>query len=146
MAVVNDGRVEQVGRPGAVFERPASRFVAEFLGRAGFLSGRFADGSVETGIGRLAGATLAGTPDESDGVEVDVLVRPDDLRAVPTEGRGDGTVVGRRYTGPAFVYDVELDTGEEVHCRHNHAVEFGRGRRVSVDLVADHALAWYPAE
>ena len=146
VAVMHDGGIEQVGRPEAVFEHPESRFVAEFLGQAGFLSGRFEDGVVETGIGRLTESMLKGTSDEYDGAAVDVLVRPDDLRAVPTEGRGDGTIVNRTYTGPSFVYDVELDAGEVVHCQHNHAMEFGHDQRVNVDLVADHTLAWYPAE
>ncbi len=146
VAVMYDGAIEQVGRPEVVFEHPESRFVAEFLGQAGFLSGRFEDGVVETGVGRLTDSMLKGISDEYDGAEVDVLVRPDDLRAVPTEGVGDGTIVNRTYTGPSFVYDVELDTGEVVHCQHNHVTEFGHDQRVNVDVVADHTLAWYPSE
>ena len=147
VAVVNDGAIAQVGRPEAVFERPESRFVADFLGRAAFLSGRVADGGVETGLGRLTGSMLESeSEDRDDGAAVDVLVRPDDLRAAPTDGAGDGTTVGRTYTGPSVVYDVELDSGEVVHCRHGHATEFGLDRRVTVDVVADHALAWFPAD
>jgi len=101
--------------------------------------------------------------DEYDGAAVDVLVRPDDLRATPVEtggatdspgasevsgasAAGDGTVVGREYTGPSFVYEVELDSGDLVRCEHNHASEFDLDRRVRVDLTADHTLAWYPTE
>ncbi|MFC6726946.1 ABC transporter ATP-binding protein, partial [Halobium palmae] len=86
VAVMNDGRLEQVGRPESVFEHPESRFVAEFLGQAGFVSGRFEDGSVATGIGRFTESMLEGLSDEYEGAAVDVLVRPDDLRAVPAEG------------------------------------------------------------
>ena len=39
VAVMNDGQIEQVGRPESVFERPESKFVASFLGRASFLEG-----------------------------------------------------------------------------------------------------------
>jgi iron(III) transport system ATP-binding protein len=147
VAVMDDGRVEQVGRPEAVFEHPESRFVADFLGQAGFVSGTFAGGRVETALGTLSVDMLQGLSAEYDGAEVDVLMRPDDLRATAAEDeRGDGRVVNRRYTGPAFVYGVELDTGGVIHCEHNHATEFDLGQRVRVDLVADHTLSWYPAE
>lgn len=147
VAVMHDGAIEQVGRPEAVFEHPESRFVAEFLGQAGFLRGRLGDGRISTGLGTLDISSVNGLTNAYDGAEVDILVRPDDLRAVPAdEGQGEGTIVGRQYTGPSFVYRVELDSGDVVHCQHNHATEFELDQRVRVDLVADHTLAWYPAE
>ena len=149
VAVMNAGHLEQVGSPEEVFEHPESRFVAEFLGQASFLTGRFADGRISTGIGTFRAEMMQGLTADYDGARLDVLVRPDDLRATPCtddERTGNGTLVGRQYTGPSFVYAVELDAGDVVHCEHNHASEFELGRRVAVDLVADHTLAWYPAE
>ncbi|MFB6131524.1 MAG: ABC transporter ATP-binding protein [Salinigranum sp.] len=146
VGVMHDGRLEQIGRPEEVFEHPESRFVAEFLGQAGFVTGRYEDGRIETGLGTLGTAMLQGLTEEYDGADLDVLVRPDDLRAVPTEGDGDGQIVARQYTGPSFVYGIELNSGDVVHCQHNHATEFDLDQRVNVDLVADHTLAWYPAE
>ncbi|WP_313691278.1 ABC transporter ATP-binding protein [Halorarum halobium] len=145
VAVMHDGTLQQVGRPEAVFEHPESRFVAEFIGQASFLPGRFEGGSVETALGTLDEELLQGLTPDYDGADVDVLVRPDDLEAVPAGGDGDGVIVGRTYTGPSFVYDVELDGGRVVRCEHNHATEFALDRRVTVELVADHTLAWYPA-
>jgi len=147
VAVMHDGRIEQVGRPEEVFEHPESRFVASFLGQAGFLRARFSDGRAATGIGQLEADVINGLSPAYDGAAIDVLVRPDDLRAVPADpDSGDGTIVGRKYTGPSFVYRVALDSGDVVHCQHNHATEFELDQRVRVDLVADHTLAWYPAE
>jgi ABC-type Fe3+/spermidine/putrescine transport system ATPase subunit len=79
VAVFRDGRIEQLGSPLAVYDRPANRFVAEFIGDSNFFSGR-ADparpGVVELdkiGAVRVApGATAAG--------EVDVMIRPERLR------------------------------------------------------------------
>ncbi|MFD1633057.1 ABC transporter ATP-binding protein [Haloplanus ruber] len=149
VAVMNDGHIEQVGRPEAVFEHPKSRFVADFLGQASFLTGRLAENNIETGLGTLSADLLQGLTADYDGARIDVLVRPDDLRATPCDDdrrTGNGTLVGRQYTGPSFVYGVELDTGDVVHCEHNHSTEHELGERVTVDLVADHTLAWYPAE
>jgi len=145
VAVMNDGRIEQVGRPETVFERPESKFVASFLGRAAFLEGELRDGNVETGVGRFDAITLEGYDTVYDGAPVDVLVRPDDLRATPASPElADGVIVSRQYVGPSFVYRVELDTGDAVHCLHNHVEEFDLDQPVTVELTADHPLAWYP--
>ncbi|TKX45429.1 ABC transporter ATP-binding protein [Halorubrum sp. SD690R] len=145
VAVMSDGRIEQVGRPESVFERPESKFVASFLGRASFLEGELRDGKVDTGIGRFDAVTLEGYDTVYDGAPVDVLVRPDDLRATPaTSELADGVVTSRQYVGPSFVYRVELDSGEAVHCLHNHVEEFDLDEPVSLELTADHPLAWYP--
>ncbi|SNR35249.1 ABC transporter ATP-binding protein [Halorubrum vacuolatum] len=145
VAVMHDGRLEQIGRPEEVFERPESKFVASFLGRASFLTGHLREGKVETGVGRFNAAALEGYNTVYDGTPVDVLVRPDDLRATPTDPEvADGVVVSRQYVGPSFIYRVELDSGEVVHCLHNHVEEFSLDQPVGVDLVADHPLAWYP--
>ncbi len=147
VAVMHDGSIEQIDRPELVFEHPQSRFVADFLGQAGFVSGRLSDGLIETELQTLHAGMLKGLSAEYDGAAVDILVRPDDLRAIPAEnGEGNGRIVTREYTGPAFVYGVELDSGELVHCQHNHAADFDLDQRVRVDLTADHTLAWFPAE
>jgi ABC-type Fe3+/spermidine/putrescine transport system ATPase subunit len=91
VAVLNAGRLEQAGAPDELYERPASLFVATFVGRANVFRG-------------LAARTLAGSGDAI------VVVRPERLRF------GDaglpGVVRERRYTGAAAFFLVESDTGE----------------------------------
>jgi len=145
VGVMNDGRLQQIGSPESIFERPASRFVATFLGQASFLSARVAGDSLVTDLGRIDADRCAGL-DAPDGSTVDVLVRPDDLRAAPTDGAGDGRIVRRQYQGPAFVYRVELSDGNTVHCLHNHTENFEVGEPVTVEIAADHSLSWYPSE
>ena len=144
VGVMHDGRLEQVGRPEAVFEAPDSRFVASFLGQASFLVGDVEGGAVETPLGRLAADRLRDPP--VDGTDVAVLARPDDLVVTSAEiPETNGQVTGRQYTGPIFIYQVELDDGTEVGCQHNHVEDFEVGERVRVELDAGHPLAWYPA-
>lgn len=145
VAVMQNGHVEQVGRPETVFEHPESRFVASFLGKASFLSGQISDGTVNTSIGTYSTEILKGLTEEYDGASVDVLVRPDDLRAQLASNEGNGHIVHRQYNGPSFVYRVELENGDVVHCEHNHAEEITLGESVRVELDADHSLAWYPS-
>jgi len=145
VAIMNDGHVEQVGDPAEVFENPESKFVASFLGQASFLSARVAGDTIETGMGTFETTRLNGPVEAYNGATVDVLVRPDDLRAVPSaESTADGYVTQRQYNGPSFVYRVTLHSGDVVHCLHNHSESFEPGEPVEIDLTADHPLAWYP--
>jgi iron(III) transport system ATP-binding protein len=147
VAVMNDGQIEQVGEPESVFEDPRSRFVAGFLGRASFLPGRVEGESVETPLGPIQTARLNGPVEAYDRAGIDVLVRPDDLRAVPAnDASADGRIVNRQYIGPNFIYSVELDSGDTLRCLHNHVETFEHRLPVAIDIVADHPLAWYPAE
>jgi len=146
VAIMKDGAIAQIGNPGEVFENPESRFVASFLGQASFLSARVTD-RLETGLGSFGLELLNGPIEAYDGAMIDVLVRPDDLQAMPaSEPQADGYVVHRQYNGPNFIYRVELHSGDVVHCMHNHVETFEAGQPVEVDLAADHELAWYPAE
>ena len=145
VAVLNDGHVAQAGSPEQLFQHPESRFVASFLGQASFVDAEVRPDCIETGLGCIDPADLAGPIDAYDGTHIQVLVRPDDLRATPApEDDADGRIVRRQYNGPTFVYRVELRSGDTVHCMHNHVEEFAVGDPVAVDLAADHRLAWYP--
>src|SRR6056297_2607741 len=147
VAVMHDGRIEQVGRPEAVFQRPTSRFVAGFLGHASFLSGSVDGDDVETPIATIDRDRIYGFAPEYDDAEIDVLVRPDDLLAVSAdEDDADGRITYRRYLGPSVLYRVELDTGDTIECMHNHSETHDLDARVSVTLTADHELAWFPAD
>jgi iron(III) transport system ATP-binding protein len=146
VAVMHNGQLEQVDTPEGVFQQPRSRFVAAFLGHASFLSGRVRGDSVETGVGMIPLTSVNGLTDEYDGTQVDVLVRPDDLQArrPAANETPNGRVVHRRYLGPTVLYRVELNSGDVVGCMHNHAAEVPIDEPVTVDLSADHDLAWFP--
>ncbi len=146
VAVVNDGQIEQSGVPESVFQHPESRFVAGFLGHAAFLPGQVVGGEVRTGLGPVGIDRVDGLTEAYDRVDVDVLVRPDDLRAVPDEEAPDGSVRARRYLGPTVLYDVELGDGTTVECMHNHDESIAIDASVRVVLKADHELAWFPAD
>lgn len=153
VAVMNGGKLEQVGRPEQVFQHPESRFVASFLGHAGFLSGYVNGNEVVTGIGTIPRDQIHGLAPEYDKTRIDVLVRPDDLDAVPARnGTADGRVTYRRYLGPTVLYRVELDEADEsdnadvLQCMHNHSRQIPLESEVDVELAADHDLAWFPRE
>ena len=148
VAVMTDGRIEQIGDPESVFQHPESRFVAAFLGYASFIPGYVAGDIVETDLGQVPRDQIHGLAREYDHTRIDLLVRPDDVSARPVEdpAEGCGRIVGRRYLGPTFLYQVELDTGESIQCMHNHDENIPESGPVDLDLSADHELAWFPRE
>jgi len=145
VAVMRSGHIEQVGRPEAVFQQPESRFVASFLGHASFVSGDVDGDVVHTGLGDVPRERIQGLAEAYDGSAVDVLVRPDDARVrAARDGDGNGRVKHRRFLGPTILYRVELDSGDVVGCMHNHADDVPLDQPVTVELDADHDLAWFP--
>jgi spermidine/putrescine transport system ATP-binding protein len=82
LAVMNGGRIEQLGAPRDLYERPATRFVADFLGTSNILSGRLERDGDRWGLGGL-GAGERVLIERADGLaagqEVEVVVRPEKM-------------------------------------------------------------------
>lgn len=147
LAVMTDGHIEQAGHPEAIFQQPRSRFVADFLGHASFLPGTVKGEHVETAIGPIPLEQIHGLTEEYQGTDIDVLVRPDDVAALPApEERSDGHLVYRRYLGPSVLYRVEMTDGTTVESLHNHSDQIDLDEAISIHLIADHELAWFPRE
>ncbi|KPJ99398.1 MAG: hypothetical protein AMS20_15615 [Gemmatimonas sp. SG8_28] len=111
VAVINRGSLEQVGSARDLYEHPATRFVATFVGRASVISGTVASRDRVRVLGGIEWpAELSGALRE--GAAVSVVVRPEALRF--TEGVGvGGTVVECRYTGARAFFLVQTE-GEEL--------------------------------
>jgi iron(III) transport system ATP-binding protein len=114
VAVVNEGRVEQVGTPEDVYSRPTTRWVANFLGEIEVLPGTANNGSIECELGNLP---------NRDGLtgEVDVLVRPESLAIgtiEPPDRRSQkATVLSRSFFGHDQLVELELPSGSVVKAR-----------------------------
>jgi spermidine/putrescine transport system ATP-binding protein len=82
VAVMNAGTIEQIGPPAEIYERPASRFVAEFIGRMNFFPGRVVSESGRRVVGTAHGSILAlSIPrDVADGAAVNIAIRPERAR------------------------------------------------------------------
>jgi iron(III) transport system ATP-binding protein len=130
VAVVNEGRIEQVGTPEEVYSRPATRWVAGFLGEIEVLPGTARDGAVECELGNLH---------HRDGLEgeVDVLIRPESLAVgtvEPADRRGsqEATVVARNFYGHDQLLELRLPSGRVVRARRLGFPAWHPGDRVRV--------------
>ncbi len=113
IAVMNDGRLEQVGPPEEIYREPASEFVADFIGDTNLLEGEV----VERGSRRvvaLGGDDGFDIPANGAGGRVTVSIRPEDFEirrpdAAATNGAVPGEVVERFFEGDQTNYLVDLD-------------------------------------
>jgi len=117
ICVLKDGRTQQVGTPDELYRRPASRFVADFLGHANFIRGTIAEAGletiVETPVGRLHSRVAAAEPHE--GTHVVCSVRPEALRILADGETADNVVTGRHlgstYLGTVVQHRFDLADG-----------------------------------
>jgi spermidine/putrescine transport system ATP-binding protein len=122
IAVMNDGLVEQLGAPRDIYEHPASKFVAGFIGTSNLLSGTVQSLSGDTAV-LVSGDGQHVEVNLHDGVRVaagdplEVTVRPEKM-TVSTEPAGAcrlrGTVTEVVYLGTSTSYNVLTSTGAEV--------------------------------
>jgi iron(III) transport system ATP-binding protein len=115
VAVMRDGRVEQVGAPEEVYSRPASRWVAEFLGEAEVLPGVARGGGVDCELGALAVNPSFEGPAQ-------VIVRPESFGLsagpMPRDAAASRAVVtDRDFYGHDQLLHLELESGRRLRCR-----------------------------
>lgn len=154
IAVMNAGRVLQVGEPMEIYERPASRFVADFIGESNFLHGRVSE--VQSGdvlVALDAGYQVRVRSDRPvpRGSEVTVAIRPEKIRVAPLEApAGNGQVRGRVeeviYIGTDTFYVVRISDEVAIRVRmqnDRNRLDSGQllpvGTPVSLDWAADAA-------
>jgi len=124
IAVMNEGRVEQLGSPRAIYEHPATRFVAGFIGTSNLLSGdvRSVSGDravILSGDGQHVEVPLRQGLSAFVGEHVDLTVRPEKIDIkLDAAGCGGcrlrGTVTEVVYLGTSTNYNVLTSTGAEV--------------------------------
>ena len=129
VGVMNEGRMVQLDSPEALYNWPASPFVAGMAGICDFLPGRVRAGVVETEVGKLPFTGGNGTL--ADGVEVDLMVRAEDL-AVVADPRGLGTVRSREFRGDSTLLIVATPSGATLKCRQRSSSVLAPGTRVNL--------------
>jgi spermidine/putrescine transport system ATP-binding protein len=147
IAVMNAGRVEQVGSPREVYEQPMTRFVAGFIGTSNILSGKVSRTVDGCGVIEVAGDERIVVP--LGGATTDqlvVTVRPEKIRlgepAADADCRIRGTVTEVVYQGTFTAYSVAVTTGEQVLVHHQNATAAdvaAIGDRVWLSWTSDHS-------
>ena len=128
VAVLRDGRIEQVGTPEEVYERPQSQWVAAFLGDADVVPATAGNGYAECELGRFAVA------DDLRGA-VELVIRPESVAIGHRSARdadASAVVVGRSFYGHDQLVELELPSGLRLRSRRLGFPAWHAGDRVRV--------------
>ena len=149
VVVMNKGVVEQAGRPAQIYNRPASHFVAEFVGANNIFEGRVADSAdgtvvVECGHGPVR---IKGHRSEFDpGAAVELVVQADKLRRRHEGQDGQNTIRavlrGREFTGSQVIYHLETAGGVAVKMVLQEPFTDGEGTEINTEM----ELCWAPKD
>ena len=124
IVVMNAGSAEQIGTPEEVYERPATAFVADFLGKANMLSGTVTRSDGPTLVTLEGGQTVSVLLPKplTQGSAVIVVVRPQKLSVGrASANRLPGRVVSASYLGGSAIYEVDI--GGKTNIRANAAID-----------------------
>ena len=113
VAILREGKIEQIGTPSEIYDHPATPFVYDFLGHVNAFAGKVRDGAVEIGETKFAAPEIAGETDS----DATAFVRPHDIR-VSREPGGAATLKARvkhcNAVGPFASLELErLDSREQ---------------------------------
>ncbi len=138
IAVMNKGRIHQIGTPAEIYHNPQDRFVAEFVGKADFIPGRVRSAKISTEIGEFA---LANSTHVKDGEDVSVMLRPGNIDVIPTES-GVGTIQSIEFKGEDTVYSVKLGSGQTIRSSQHAPFIHPVGTRVKIVANSAHLIVF----
>ncbi|MBL8510365.1 MAG: ABC transporter ATP-binding protein [Betaproteobacteria bacterium] len=141
IGVMNRGRIEQWDSAYNLYHRPATRFVADFVGQGVLMRGVVGQNdSIDTELGTLhhcPGCAL------QRGDKVEILLRPDDILHDDASAM-QAEVVHKAFRGAGILYTLKLGSGARllslVPSHHNHEI----GQKIGIKLEIDHVIA-FPA-
>ncbi len=149
VAVIDQGLFRQIGQPREIYERPASRFIAEFIGESNFLPVTVRDGAAHFGPRALRLAAPIADP----ATEQFLIVRPEKLRVLGAEEASgdnvfDGTVKEVVYQGESSLLYIILGSNHEIAIRQTSIsanTPSAPGQRVRLALAPGDSII-VPAE
>jgi iron(III) transport system ATP-binding protein len=141
VVVMNQGLIEQEGAPVEVYRTPRTRFVADFIGRANFISATVVNGRPGELTVKVYGQTvrLSTVKDSfAEGAKMTLIARPEMIQ-VGSQGELSGIVRRAAYLGDKFDYDIEVG-GQlltVVDTDPRHVTIYNEGSQVYLSLLAD---------
>lgn len=133
IAVMSAGKLLQIGRPREIYNHPANRFVADFIGETNFLKA-----SIENGVTKLASGDRLSIPTEGADGAVTLAVRPEQIQIVSAGQPGviPATITDTTYFGTDVHYHLALSDGSTLVARvqsRDGVAEAGQSVGITID-------------
>jgi iron(III) transport system ATP-binding protein len=138
VGVLNQGRLEQLDIPEAIYHRPQTAFVARFVGQADFLRAEVKQGHVVTELGSFT------TNEPLPGTRLNVMIRPDDIDFIPDD-QAKTVIVGREFRGSENIYSIRLESGQVIRSSQPSTAIYPLKQSVQVRANLDHVVI-FPAD
>ena len=136
VAIMNNGKVEQIGNAYDIYHKPVNKFVADFIGLGVFVPiTRNKNGQLETPLGMIEKDKLSGNHIESKDLEM--LLRPDDIIH---NDQSDimAVVIEKQFRGAEFLYKLLYNDRYPLLCfapsHHDHKI----GEAIGIELEIEH--------
>ncbi|WOD38207.1 ABC transporter ATP-binding protein [Nodosilinea sp. E11] len=139
VAVMNQGRLEQIDTPEVVYGQPTSRFVAEFVTQANFLPAQPSAQGWQTEVGCFALEADGAAPTAAD-----LMVRQEDI-ALVEDAAGAVVVRDRQFLGREYKYCLQTPSGRLLHARLPVGKPIAAGSRVQI-TVPSQRMRLYPSQ
>ena len=135
IAVMRNGKLEQIGTPEQIYLNPESRFVAEFVTQANFLPATRKGNFWLTEIGAIeaAQANVIMNRDEKSAKQGDLMLRQEDIVLV-ADSTSKITVIERQFLGREYHYTLETASGKRIQARTNLNKAIALGTNVSLSF------------
>jgi len=138
IGVIGQGRLQQWASPYDLYHRPATRFVADFVGEGTFLPAQVCGPMrICTPFGDATARNVAAPL----GTEITLLLRPDDV-VHDDDAPLKAQIIQRHFRGAQFLYTLRLDSGHVVlslvPSHHDHAI----GQRIGIRMDLDHVIVF----
>lgn len=148
IVVMNKGKVEQIGDPVEIYERPASKFVADFIGRVNLLQAKLVKADQDELLLDLFGTNIKIKSFTKAASQMLVVVRPEKVELLP-EGNSqepsiNGKIVKKIYVGQHIEYKIKLDSGPEIFVISTGSkapLQIGDSVRVGLNVDSLHAVS-----
>ena len=146
IGIMHRGEIEQWDSAYNLYHRPASRFIADFVGQGVFVPGEVLSGRqvrIELGVldGVIPGACGESCASCGKGCNVDVLLRPDDI-IHDDASKVQAEVLHKAFRGADILYTLKLASGQTVLAlvpsHHNHSL----GEKIGIRLDVDHVVTF----
>jgi spermidine/putrescine transport system ATP-binding protein len=149
IAVMNKGRIEQLGVPVEIYERPVTRYVADFIGETNFLEGRITSihpDWTEVSLQDAAAVRAPTIEGLSEGQSITIAIRPEKISVGAPDAAPPDRIPGRVeevvYIGTDTRYIVRLPNGMNVVSRVQN---LGQGAVIHYTPGTEVALIWEPS-
>lgn len=139
IGVIDQGRIQQWGKPYDLYHEPVNHFVARFIGQGTFIKGvTLSPDTFSCELGVIQGNRAYSWPEQT---KVEILIRPDDIIHQPGT-KLNALVEGKIFAGTSTQYLLKLPSGGHLDAIFPSHQDFFIGENIEINIDAEHLIAY----